>query len=283
LCNRLPGKDGAEKEMMTSFTDQQYLKNVQYKDAANLDVRVAIHKRFSTNPYGWMIWIFDHLLKLPAEAKILELGCGPGYLWKENSNRIPSTWDITLSDLSSGMLDSAWRNLVVTGRNYKFKEIDAQKIPFEDEILDVVIANFMLYHVPDRPKALNEIKRVLKPSGKLFAATAGDDHMKEMMEYLKQVHVDNIWTPYANPFTLDNGLEQLRSVFPHVTVSRYEDSLIVTEVEPIMAYIRSSIRAADLSEEELVKVRSNLEKELQEKGSIFIRKDSGFFEAVKYK
>ncbi len=67
-------------------------------------------------------------------------------------DRIPSTWDITLSDLSSGMLDSAWRNLVVTGRNYKFKEIDAQEIPFEDETFDAVIANHMLYHVPDRAK-----------------------------------------------------------------------------------------------------------------------------------
>ena len=77
-------------------------------------------------------------------------------------SRIPSTWDITLSDLSSGMLDSAWRNLVVTGRNYKFKEIDAQEIPFEDETFDAVIANHMLYHVPDKPKAIAEIKRVLK-------------------------------------------------------------------------------------------------------------------------
>jgi len=221
------------------------------------------------------------LLKLPMDAKILELGCGPAYMWKDCANRIPSTWDITLSDLSSGMIDSAWRSLVVTGRNYKFKEIDAQYIPFEDETFDAVVANFMLYHVPDRPKALGEIKRVLKPGGKLVAATAGDDHMKEMMEYIKQAHADNIWTPYANPFTLDNGLEQVKKFFENVTVLRYEDNLIVTEVEPIMAYIRSSIRAADVSENELAIVQADLEKELKENGRIFIQKDAGLFEAVK--
>ena len=266
---------------MSKLTDQQYLKNDQYKDAANLDARAAIHERFSTNPYGWFNWLFDILLKLPLDAKILELGCGPAYMWKECARRVPSTWDITLSDLSSGMIDSAWRNLVVTGRSYQFKEIDAQEIPFEDETFDAVIANYMLYHVPDRPRALNEIKRVLKSGGKLIAATAGDRHMKEMMGFIKQAHEDNIWTPYVNPFTLENGLEQVQSVFSNVTVSRYEDNLIVTEVEPVMAYIRSSIRAADVADAELVKVQASLEKELKEKGSIFIQKDAGLFEAVK--
>jgi ubiquinone/menaquinone biosynthesis C-methylase UbiE len=266
---------------MSKFTDQQYLKSDQYKDSSNLDARVEIHKRFSTNPYGWFNWVFDVLSKLPVNAKILELGSGPAYLWKECLGRIPAGWDITLSDLSAGMVDAAWRNLVITGRNFKFKEIDAQSIPFEDEIFDAVIANFMLYHVPDRPKAIAEIKRVLKPGRKLIAATVGDHHLKEIMDILRKVHVSKTWESYANPFTLESGLEQLKPFFPNVTLSRYEDNLHVTEIEPMMAYIRSSLRAADLSEDELAKVRVDLKNELKEKGRIFITKDSGLFEATK--
>lgn len=266
---------------MSKFTDQQYLKTDQYKDSSNLDARVEIHKRFSTNPYGWFNWLFDALTKLPADAKILELGSGPAYLWTNCSSRIPAGWDITLSDLSSGMVDAAWRNLVVTGRAYNFKEIDAQSIPFEDETFDAVIANFMLYHVSDRPKAIAEIKRVLKPGGRLFAATVGDYHLQEMIEVLRKVHINKTWESYANPFTLESGLEQLKPFFPNLTLSRYEDNLHVTEIEPMMAYVRSSLRAADLSEDELAKVRVDLEKELNEKGRIFIKKDSGLFEAVK--
>ncbi len=179
------------------------------------------------------------------------------------------------------MVDAAWRNLVVTRRTYNFKEIDAQSIPFEDETFDAVIANFMLYHVPDRPKAIAEIKRVLKPGGRLFAATVGDHHLWEMMEVLRKVHVSKTWESYANPFTLESGLDQLKPFFPNVTLSRYEDNLHVTEIEPMMAYIRSSLRAADLSETELAQVRVDLENELKEKGRIFITKDSGVFEAVK--
>ena len=266
---------------MSKFSDQRYLKNDQYKDSSNLDSRVAIHQRFSMNRYGWMNWVFDRLLELPEDAKILELGCGPGYLWQENINRIPAGWSITLSDLSSGMLDAAWRNLVVTGRAFQFKEIDAQSIPFEDNTFDAVIANHMLYHVPDRPKAIEELKRVLKPGGRLIATTVGENHMREMMDWCARVHVGNIWQSFANPFTLENGTEQLEPFFPNVVLSRYEDTLEVTEVEPIMAYVRSGIRVSELSEQELSNLQQDLEKELKEKGKILISKDSGLFEATK--
>ena len=266
---------------MSKFTDQQYLKSDQYRDSSNLDARVVIHQRFSTNPYGWFKWVFDALLKLPEHAKVLELGCGHGLLWKENIDRIPTEWNITLSDLSSGMLDAAWRNLVVSGRAFQFKEIDAQSIPFEDETFDAVLANHMLYHVPDRSKAIAEIKRVLKPGGHLIATTVSENHMKEMMDWLRQVHISKVWESFANPFTLENGLDQLKPYFSQIVLSHYEDNLLVTEVEPVMAYLRSSIRAVELSENELINLQHDLEKELKENGGIFISKDSGLFEAAK--
>jgi ubiquinone/menaquinone biosynthesis C-methylase UbiE len=266
---------------MSKFTDQQYLKADQYRDASNLDARVVIHQRFSTNSYGWFRWIFDTLLKLPENSRILELGCGHGLLWKENMDRIPAGWNITLSDLSSGMLDAAWRNLVVDGRAFQFKEIDAQSIPFEDETFDAVIANHMLYHVPDRSKAIAEIKRVLKQNGRLIATSVGENHMKEAMEWYVRVSSGEYASMVTLSFTLENGLKQLQSCFPTVTLARYEDNLRVTELEPIMAYIRSGISFADLKEDELAKLKQELQAELNEKGEIFISKDSGLFEAIK--
>lgn len=266
---------------MSKFTDQQYLKTDQYKDATNLNARLTTHERFSTNPHGWFNWVFDTLVRLPENARILELGCGPAVLWKSVSDRIPSGWDITLSDLSSGMLDAAWRNLVITGRAFKFKEIDAQSIPFEDEMFDAVIANHMLYHVSDRQKAIAEIKRVLKPNGRLIATTVGEHHMSEITKWLRRASTDKNFDPFVLPFTLENGLEQLKAFFSEVTISHYEDNLHVTEIEPLIAYIRSAIRMSELSEEELTKIQFDLEEELKEKGGIFVSKDSGLFEAVK--
>jgi ubiquinone/menaquinone biosynthesis C-methylase UbiE len=266
---------------MSKFTDQRYLTTEQYKDSGNLDARIEIHRRFSTNPYGWFNWVFDTLVQLPARANVLELGTGSGALWVSITDKIPTNWTITLSDLSQGMLDAAWRNLVVTGRNFKFEQIDAQSIPYADETFDIVIANHMLYHVPDRPKALAEIKRVLKKGGHLIAATVGETHQKEIKNWLRRVGKDGNFSPVSEPFTLENGAEQLAPFFANVTVSRYEDSLLVTEVEPMIAYLRSSTRASEISEEELAKVKTELEKEIKQNGKIVISKDTGLFEALK--
>jgi ubiquinone/menaquinone biosynthesis C-methylase UbiE len=266
---------------VSKFIDQHYLKTDQYRDSSNLDARVALHQRFSTNSYGWCKWVFDTLLKLPENAKILELGCGPAYLWKENISRIPTGWRLTLSDLSSGMLDAAWRNLVVTGRAFKFEEIDAQSIPYEDETFDAVIANHMLYHVPNRQKAIAEIKRVLVPNGRLIATTIGKNHLKEIANWIRQVNPGTDFASFGSPFTLENGLDQLKPFFSKVMMSRYFDNLQVTEVKPIVAFILSTSHAAGVSDERLAKLQVDLEKELREKGSIFISKDSGLFEAMK--
>jgi len=266
---------------MSKFTDQQYLTKDQYKDASNLDARLEIHRRFSTNPYGWFNWIFDTLAKLPKETNVLELGTGSGALWVNIPDKIPVKWNIILSDLSQGMLDAAWRNLVVTGRNFKFEQIDAQAIPYPDETFDVVIANHMLYHVPDREKAFTEIKRVLKKGGHLIATTVGESHMKEITDWLRRANKANDFSPFTLPFTLENGAAQLEKYFAKVKVSRYEDNLYVTEIESLITYLRSAIRASEVSEDGLAKVRTELEKELKQNGRIFISKDSGLFEAIK--
>ena len=266
---------------MSQFTDPQYLRTDQYRDSTNLGVRSEIHRRFSTNPYGWFHWIFDVLAKLPEDAEILELGCGPGYLWCNCANRIPPGWKVTLSDLSLGMVDAACQNLLVTGRNFKFEEIDAQAIPYPDESFDAVVANHMLYHVPDPLIAIAEIRRVLRPGGHLIATTVGEGHLYELGNWLQYVHLERSFEEFSRSFTLENGLAQLKPFFSEVRMMRYEDNLQVTEVEPILAYIRSSIHVSELSEHALLDLRNDLEQELQQKGSIFIRKDAGLFEAIR--
>ena len=52
--------------------------------------------------------------------------------------------------------------------NVSFEKIDIQSIPFEDNSFDMIIANHMLFHVPDLNKALLEVKRVLKERGYFY-------------------------------------------------------------------------------------------------------------------
>ncbi|MBL8062916.1 MAG: class I SAM-dependent methyltransferase [Anaerolineales bacterium] len=265
---------------MSRFTDQNYLMQSQYKDSGNLNARLAIHQRFSTNSYGWFNWLFDHLSKLPVNANILELGCGNGELWKECASRIPDGWALTVTDLSDGMLDAAWRNLIVIKRGIKFEQVDAQSIPYDDNAFDAVIANYMLYHVPDRKKTLAEIRRVLKDDGVLFAATSGENHMREMYQWIARVSGGSAGE-FALQFTLENGKDQLQEFFPRVELSRYSDGLSVTEVEVIIAYVGSMSSVDKLSAEEMDMLEVELREMLEKYGSIRISKDAGLFRAIK--
>src|SRR5437867_1062098 len=115
---------------MPQGSDQQYLLTEQYQDATNLTARIRLHARFSTNRYGWTRWLFDQL-RLGPDARVLELGCGPGHLWRENMEHIPEGWEVTLTDFSAGMLREAHGNLG-GGRPFRFMVVDAQAIPFPE-------------------------------------------------------------------------------------------------------------------------------------------------------
>jgi SAM-dependent methyltransferase len=264
---------------MSKFADQTYLLNHQYRNAANLNARIELHARFSTNTYGWHPWIFDQLTIVP-QSRVLELGCGPGRLWLQNIERIPPSWDITLSDFSPGMLEEARRNLAGSGRMFAFEVIDAQSIPFADASFDVLIANHMLYHVPDRPRALAEIRRVLRPGGRFYASTVGAAHLRELGELVRRFDPQIVFgIGDEASFTLESGAEQLAPHFSSVVLHRYEDALIVTKAEPLIAYILSGRVGASLEGDRAAEFATFVERELADQGALHITKASGLFEA----
>jgi ubiquinone/menaquinone biosynthesis C-methylase UbiE len=213
----------------------------QYRTDANLQARIGLHARFSTN-LGWHRWVFEREKPGPA-ARVLEIGCGPATLWRENRDRIDPSWSITLLDFSPGMIEAARG---VLGERAEYVVGDAGELLFRDESFDVVLANHMLYHVADRPKAFAEIRRVLIPAGAFHAATNGRGHFEEL-----QALVGSEWPFWRHneAFGLETGPPQLEPFFSDIRIERFDTNLAVTEVEPVLAYVRSSesYRGDDLS------------------------------------
>ncbi|EDK33062.1 MerR family transcriptional regulator [Clostridium kluyveri] len=264
-------------------TDQKWME--QYENASNLRSRIKIHELFSTNKQGWMKWFFNHL-NLPDKVSILELGCGDGRLWQKNLDKIPEGWDITLTDFSPGMLEDTKKNLTLNLKRFKFNIVDVQHIPYKDNSFDVVIANHMLYHVTNVDKALSEIYRTLKPKGYFYASTVGKNHMKEMREIVKRANLQNITTNSWNlteNFQLENGLDKISTWFKNVTLTRYNDNLKLTIIEPLMDYIFSMPGNAKnaFDQNKIHHLKGFLKSEINKNGYIYITKDTGFFQGTK--
>ncbi|MYC16179.1 MAG: class I SAM-dependent methyltransferase [Gemmatimonadetes bacterium] len=265
--------------LMPNPCDQKALLAEQYEDAGNLGARIALHDRFSTNRHGWHRWVFDQL-RVPSRSKILELGCGSGSLWAKNADRIPGDWTIILSDLYAGMIKQAKAILSHSRISFAFGQIDAQFIAIADETVDVVIANHMLYHVPDRPKAYSEIYRILRPNGQLYAAANGITASAGIPDLVKQIKPDayDDIPGSTSSFGLKTGASELSIWFADIEVLNYKDSLLITEVEPLVDYVKSTQR---LNEAELGEFRVLVQAEISRNSEICIPKNAGLFKASK--
>ncbi len=265
-----------------SYDDPGYVSE-QYRDASSLGARVALHGRFSTNRHPWQRWVFDRF-DLPAEARILEVGCGPGNLWAENLDRLPEGWSVTLTDASPGMIQEA-KDRLADDERFRYGLADAQELPFEGGAFDAVVANHVLYHVPDRERALSETARVLGPAGVLYASTNGRNHNREMGRMLRVLfpaRPDDDYHQAGIGFSLENGEEQLSRWFASVRLLRREDSLFVTEVRPLLDYLLSGTAAHAAGRDgDVADLTELLERRLAARGGIRVTKDTGMFVARK--
>lgn len=218
---------------------EKSLKN-QYQNATNLSARINLHHLYSQNSESWFDWIFRQL-QLSPHMNVLEIGCGDGTLWMEHLSDIPDTVKITLSDRSEGMLRDARRRLASQNNCFTFENFDCQKIPHQDAAFDLAIANHVLFYCEDIPAACREIQRVLNSSGTLVCSTYGDRHMKQVNELVSAfddrivLSADRLFDRFGR----ENGASVLSPCFSSVTWVPYEDTLLVTESEPLISYILS--------------------------------------------
>ena len=120
---------------------------------------------------------------------------------------------MVLSDFSPGMLREAQNEIGGVHPRMDFMQIDAQSIPFKDRTFDVIIANQMLYHVPDMERALSEIHRVLRSPGILYAATGGKTDGLGLKDWVRkaQPRIDEKTKDIEldQSFSLENGASAL--------------------------------------------------------------------------
>ena len=225
------------------LTGMQNSLKTQYLNASNISARISLHQMYSTGRPGWFQWIYDNC-SICRNMNILELGCGSGTFWTVNRDKLPPDINVTITDISEGMIRDAKRNITNSGLaqyNFSYNTTDCCNIPYPDNSFDIVIANHVLFYCNPVTKAVNEIHRVLKSGGRLICSTYSSRHMQEINQLVSDfdsrivLSADKLYTIFG----LDNGCQLLNDDFKQIEKKIYKDSLIVDKAEPLIEYIMS--------------------------------------------
>ncbi|HEY1915061.1 MAG TPA: class I SAM-dependent methyltransferase [Streptosporangiaceae bacterium] len=218
-------------------TGRRFLSRTAYADDRNLRARTAIfaYADASADP-GW------RLSPVPWDGTqvVADVGCGNGFDLRRLVPAGRCRHAIGL-DLSPGMLASAGE-LRASGR-LTLIQADAQRIPLGDGSVDVALAMHMLYHVPDLPAAVRELRRIVRPGGTALVSTNSAGSMSEVYDLFDAAISAQLGHPVsARPgpdFTLETGGPALESEFGSVRMLRNEMPLAIPAAQPVIAYLGS--------------------------------------------
>jgi ubiquinone/menaquinone biosynthesis C-methylase UbiE len=175
------------KETDETLTAKQ--RRVWDKSAPSYDKQIAFFERIWFG--GGREWLGER-----ARGRVLEVAIGTG----RNLAHYPAAVTVTGIELSSAMLGIARSRAAELGIDANIVEGDAQALPFEDNRFDTVVCALSLCSIPDPAAAINEMKRVLVPGGRLLLLD----------------HIGSTWPPiYAGQWLL--GQLTRRSAGEHFT------------------------------------------------------------------
>jgi ubiquinone/menaquinone biosynthesis C-methylase UbiE len=156
-------------------------------------------------------------------GRVLEVGGGPGELSERIALELGA--DVVMVDSSPRMVELA------RARGVDAHVGDVQELPFADGDFDCAVAAWMLYHVPDLDRALSELRRVLRPGGRVVAVTNGREHMQE----LRRLAGDWAW---QERFRREEAAELLARHFVRVE-QRDVDAWATVDPEGVQRWVES--------------------------------------------
>lgn len=255
-----------------------YLRDVQYKDSTQLAKRANLHQQYGTAPRAGFD-VFAELVDWPTGGgRVLDVGCGGGWLWEHIAEVAPDGIDLVLSDLSPGMVDEAVGRAVATGRfaSVTGQVCDARELPFEDASFDAVVSTYALYHVPEPPTAVRQIARVVRADGIVGIMTNGPGHLREIEAIRVEVFGEGARYVVNGTFSPVIASAALIEVFGEVAWHRYDDTLRVTEPDDVLAFMTSTPPASEATHDELDELRRLIDRDLDD-GVFTVSKDTGTF------
>jgi SAM-dependent methyltransferase len=219
-------------------TGRRMLTGSAYADDRHLRSRMSIYAYAeTTGDPGWR----TSMIPWDGTQIVADVGCGNGFDLRQIVPQGRCRHAIGF-DLSAGMLRSL-ADLRQSGR-LSLAQADAQRLPLPGESVDVAMAMHMLYHVPDIPAAIRELRRITKPGGTVRASTNSSAHLAEINGLLAAAVSGRFDHPVQalpgpDSFTTQTGAAMLSREFSSVSLHTLDLSLSIPAAQPVITYVAS--------------------------------------------
>jgi SAM-dependent methyltransferase len=218
-------------------TGRRFLTGSAYADDRHIRSRMAIYAYAQTaaDP-RWR----TSMIPWDGTQIVADVGCGNGFDLRQIVPQGRCRHAIGV-DLSAGMLRSL-EELRQSGR-LSLVQADAQRLPLPDGSVDVAMAMHMLYHVPDIPAGIRELRRITRQGGTVLASTNSSAHLAEIDDLLDAAISSRLGRPAqampALSFTTQTGTAMLGREFSSVTLRTLDVPLSIPTAQPVLTYVAS--------------------------------------------
>jgi ubiquinone/menaquinone biosynthesis C-methylase UbiE len=145
-------------------------------------------------------WLVEHVSPQPGQT-ILEVAAGPGDTGFLAAERLGGTGTLISSDIAPGMVDAVRRGAAARGLpNVDCRVMDAQRLDLDDASVDGVLSRLGFMLMPDPAAAFREVRRVLRPGGRLAYAVIGSPAANQWMGLMMMALAQRGHTPAGDPF-----------------------------------------------------------------------------------
>ena len=107
------------------------------------------------------------LAQLQSAERVLDVGTGSGVVALRAAKGLGPQGRVVGVDLSQGMLERARASANSLGNAIEFRQMDAERLDFENKSFDSVLSLFAVLHFPSAERAIREMFRVVKPGGRV--------------------------------------------------------------------------------------------------------------------
>jgi SAM-dependent methyltransferase len=240
---------------------------------------MEVVERYATEPPQVIRSLLDAVGPEKPGDTICELGFGTGWLLEEMVREYPDARIVGL-DMSPAFVENARQTL---GGTVAIVRGDMQRLPFADATLEVVVTCWTLYFMPDIDATLVEIKRALRPGGRIVAATNATDHMQEYDQMAAEAYRAVTGREDYDPtrrFMLDSGRPYMERHFADVRLIEQHGEMALPD-PPLALRFWDQWRNRDLSEDEIPLVRAEFVRlanaAFARDGAVRFRRHSGAF------